>query len=55
MSEHDHPELEDRMTAEIAGVHTEIVALRVELRRGFTAVTQVLEQILARLPEPGDV
>lgn len=63
MRDHDHPELEDRITAEIAGMHTDLVELRVEtrqglaalneeMRRGFTAVTQVLGQILERLPEP---
>lgn len=52
---HTHQDLEDRITAEIAGVHTDIVALRVEIRRGFRDVTQVLGQILGRLPdeEPG--
>jgi hypothetical protein len=47
---HTHQDLEDRITAEIAGMHTEIVALRVEIRRGFSHVTQVLGQILGRLP-----
>jgi hypothetical protein len=48
---HTHQDLEDRITAEIADVTTEIVALRAETRRGFAQVTQVLGQILARLPD----
>ena len=53
MSDHSHPELEDRITAEIASMHTEIVTLR--SRRGRDSVGDpVPQQILARLPEPGD-
>jgi hypothetical protein len=68
VTDHSHPELEDRITAEMALVRTEIAALggrvdvvaaemaglRAETRRGFTDVTHVLGQILTRLPEPGD-
>jgi hypothetical protein len=62
---HTHPGLEDRITAEIVGMHTDLVELRRETRhgfadlraeisRGFTEVAQVLGQILARLPDAGD-
>jgi hypothetical protein len=56
--QHTHPELEDRLTAELTLLRTEINSvnarievLRQETRRGFTDITQVLGQVLARLPE----
>ena len=63
---HTHQDVEDRITAEMSLVRTEVATLRGDLgaridglrdetRRGFTDVTQVLGQILARLPErPAD-
>jgi hypothetical protein len=64
-NDHTHPELEDRITAEMALVRTELATRiaevnaridlhRQETRRGFADLGQVLGQILARLPEPGD-
>jgi hypothetical protein len=59
---HAHPEIEDRITAEMTLVRTEVATLRGDLgaridglrdetRRGFADVTQVLGQILARLSD----
>jgi hypothetical protein len=39
---HTHPELEDRISAEMAGVHTEIVALRADTRQGLALVSTLL-------------
>jgi hypothetical protein len=38
---------------EVAGVSARVDLLRQDVRRGFTDMTQVLGQILARLPEGG--
>jgi hypothetical protein len=51
---HTHPELEDRLTAELAGVHTEILALRQDVRRGFTEVAQAIAQLAAHLEGGGN-
>jgi hypothetical protein len=55
---HTHQELEDLITAEMTLVRTDIASLkaqgdvlRQEMRRGFTNIGQVLDQILARLPD----
>jgi hypothetical protein len=61
MSEHSHPELDDRITAEMALVRTEIEAvnarvevLRQDVRRGVTAVTQALGQQGETLRQHGE-
>jgi hypothetical protein len=55
VARHRHPELEDRITGEITGMHTDLVELRGEMRRGFADMAQLFAQVLARLPEdPGD-
>jgi hypothetical protein len=55
---HTHQDLEDRITAEMTLVRTDIASLkaqgdvlRQEMRRGFTHIGQVLDQILGRLPD----
>jgi hypothetical protein len=54
---HTHQELEDLIAAELTLVRTEIASLkaqgdvlRQEMRQGFTNLTQVVGQILGRLP-----
>jgi hypothetical protein len=42
--DHNHPEIEDRITAEMALVHSEIFNLRGDVRTGFAAITRVLER-----------
>jgi phosphoglycerate-specific signal transduction histidine kinase len=61
VSDHNHPEIDDRITAEMALVRTEIAGvaarvdvLRQDMRRGFTEVMQVLGQIVTRLPDQPD-
>jgi hypothetical protein len=41
---HSHQELEDRITGEMSGIHTEIAALRVDTRRGFELVSTLLAE-----------
>jgi hypothetical protein len=55
---HTHQELEDLVIAEVTLVRTDIASLkaqgdvlRQEMRRGFTNIGQVLDQILGRLPD----
>jgi hypothetical protein len=52
---HRHQELEDRLTLEVGALRGDIAALDGRVRQGFTAITQAIGQILARLPEePND-
>jgi hypothetical protein len=41
---HAHPEIEDRITAEMSGVRTEIVALRADTVRGFDTMRVLLRE-----------
>jgi hypothetical protein len=52
--QHTHQELEDRLTAEVSSMHTELVALRQDVRRGFTEVAQAIAQLAAHLEGGGD-
>jgi hypothetical protein len=52
---HTHPELEDRISAEMSSIHTEIVTLRAETRRGFTDVVLVLQNHGEHLRRQGDL
>jgi hypothetical protein len=51
---HTHPELEDRISAEMSGVQTEIVALRSDTRRGFADVVQALQNHGEHLRQQGE-
>jgi hypothetical protein len=41
---HAHQELEDRISAEMSGIHTEIVALRADTRYGFDTMRVLLAE-----------
>jgi hypothetical protein len=63
-NDHSHPELEDRVTAEMTLLRTdlgavggrvdvvaqEVAGLREDTRRGFAAVVQAIEQLAAQMP-----
>ena len=44
IARHSHQELEDRILAEMSGIHTEIAALRVDTRRGFELMGVLLSE-----------
>jgi hypothetical protein len=41
---HSHQEIEDRITGEMSGVRTEIVALRADTVRGFDTMRALLRE-----------
>ena len=43
MTDHDHPEIEDRITAELIVIRTELGELRQEVRSGFDRIGTVLD------------
>jgi hypothetical protein len=45
VTDHDHPEIEDRVTAELIVIRTELGELRQEVRSGFDRIGTVLGSI----------